>query len=42
MNDPGVITGVFSCIEVRNERLEVKKQESRLGKSGRRETAYPE
>jgi len=41
MNDPGVITGVFSCTEVRNEKLEVrtKRQESRPGKSGTRETA---
>jgi hypothetical protein len=45
--NPGVITGVFSCAEVRNERLDVrgynketrtKRQESRLGKSGRRDT----
>jgi hypothetical protein len=32
MNDPGVITGVFSCTEVRNEKLEVrtKRQETRI------------
>jgi len=42
MNDPGVITGVFSCTKVRNERLEVKKeQREETGKSWKTEVGRP-